>query len=479
MNSSPHRFKLFLMMVLEIAVWGAWLPLIFGYLPSLGFSPSEPPALLKPLFSWLPELGPDSHGFSLWTVTAVKALFSEQGMILNAFPVAAIIGMFFSNQFADRNFAAEKFLAFSHLVGGAAILGCGFTKTFWPFFTLMFIHCLLYVPTLSITNSIAFANMKDPKREFGIIRMGGTFGWILVAWPFIFILVDWAKVSAANPQGIKAWFDVVLSSGLTGEALKAATKWTFIVSGAISLVLAVFSLTLPHTPPKKKEEGAAESLAWLEAIKLLRHPFVLILFLVTFVDSFVHNCYFNWTGSFLGASKADGGVGIAGNWIMPVMTIGQVAELLTMFILGATLKALGWRFTMIIGVLGHAARFAVYAFFPESQGVIIAVQILHGICYAFFFATVYIFVDEYFPKDARASAQGLFNVMILGVGALVANSICPQLIQHTFKVGGKVDFHGLFMVPTYAALAAAAALLLLFHPPKHAQPQGGAAATPH
>ncbi len=464
MNSSP-RFKLFLMMVLEIAVWGAWLPLIFGYLPSLGFSATQPPEALKGFVSILHP----------W----IAALFSEQALILNAFPVAAIIGMFFSNQFADRNFAAEKFLAFSHLVGGAAILGCGFTKEFWPFFWLMFVHCLLYVPTLSITNSIAFANMKDPKKEFGIIRMGGTFGWILVAWPFTFILVDWAKVSAANPQGIKAWFDVVFSSGLTGEALKAAPKWTFIVSGIISLVLAAFSLTLPHTPAKKKEEGATESLAWLEALKLLKHPFVLVLFLVTFVDSFVHNCYFNWTGSFLGAAKADGGVGIPGNWIMPVMTIGQLAEIPTMLILGATLKALGWRFTMIIGVLGHAARFAVYAFFPESPGLIIAVQILHGICYAFFFATVYIFVDEFFPKDARASAQGLFNVMILGVGALVANSICPQLIQQTFKHADKVDFRGLFLVPTYAALAAAAALLLLFHPPKKSPSQGGMAATPH
>ena len=129
-------------------------------------------------------------------------------------------------------------------------------------------------------------------------------------------------------------------------------------------------------------------------------------------------------------------------------------------------------------MLGHAARFAVYAFFPESQSLIITVQILHGICYAFFFATVYIFVDEYFPKDVRASAQGLFNVMILGIGALVANSVCPQLGQAVFKHGDKVDYHGLFLVPTYAALAAAA-LLLLFHPPKKGAPQGGLAATPH
>ncbi len=446
--SSSPKGRLFLMMVLELAIWGAWLPLIFGYLPSLGFSPTEPPALLAP---FVPDF--------------LKWLFSEQGMILNAFPVAAIIGMFFSNQYADRHFAAERFLAFSHLVGGVAILGCGFVHTFWPFFWLMFVHCVLYVPTISITNSIAFANMKDAQKEFGLIRLGGTIGWILAAWPFTFILVDWAKVAAAHPQGVVAWFDIVLKSGLTGEALKAATKWTYVVAGVVSLALAAFSFTLPHTPPKTKAEGASENLAWLEALRLLKHPFVLILWLVTFIDSFVHNCYFNWTGSFLGAAPAAGGVGIPGNWIMPVMTIGQVAEILTMLILGVTLKKLGWRRTMIIGILGHAARFAVYAYFPQSPGAIIAVQILHGICYAFFFATVYIFVDAYFPKDVRASAQGLFNVMILGGGALLANSICPRLIQQTYTQAGSTDFKHLFLLPAFIGLGAALVLLLFFHPP--------------
>ena len=94
---------------------------------------------------------------------------------------------------------------------------------------------------------------------------------------------------------------------------------------------------------------------------------------------------------------------------------------------------------------------------------------LHGICYAFFFATVYIFVDAYFPKDARASAQGLFNVMILGVGALVANSICPKLAQETFLRNGATDFHHLFLVPLTVALASAGALALFFRPPPRGQ----------
>ena len=438
MNNSL-RFKLFVMMVLEFFIWGAWLPLIFGYLPSLGFSPGQ------------------------------------QSWILNAFPIAAIVGMFFSNQFADRTFAAEKFLAFSHLVGGLAILSLAWVHSFWPFFGLMMIHCLLYVPTISITNSIAFAAMKDAQQEFGIVRMGGTIGWILAAWPFTFILVDWDKVHAANPEGIVNWLGAVLSSGLTGDALKSATSWTFVVAGIASLLLAGYSFLLPHTPPKRASEGAGESLAWLEAVKLLKHPFVLVLWLVTLADSFVHNCYFNWTGSFLGASVKDGGVGIPGNWIMPVMSVGQIAEILTMFALGLTLKKLGWRTTMIFGILGHAARFAVYAFFPQHKELIILVQILHGICYAFFFATVYIFVDAYFPKDARDSAQGLFNVMILGIGALLANSICPWLLQEKFtnSVTKLVDFHGLFLVPMFSAIGAAVALALFFHPPKTQPGAGG------
>ncbi len=457
--------RLFAMMVLEFFIWGAWLPLIFGYLPSLGFSATKPPEALGFL--------PDSWAW----------LISEQSLILNAFPIAAIVGMFFSNQFADRNFAAERFLAFSHFIGGLAMVGLAFTTQFWPFFLLMLVHCLLYVPTISITNSIAFANMKDSK-QFGVVRMGGTIGWILAAWPFTFILVDWQKVHDAHPEGIVAWLGTVLSSGLTGQALQEGTRWTFIVAGVASLVLAAFSLILPHTPPKRVEEGAGNKLAWLEAMKLLKHPFVLVLWLVTFVDAFVHNSYFNWTGVFLGTSAADGGVGIPGNWIMPVMSVGQIAEILTMLVLAGTLRKLGWRVTMVVGILGHAARFAVYAYFPQYQGMIILVQVLHGICYAFFFATVYIFVDEYFPKDARSSAQGLFNLMILGIGSLVANSICPRLLQEvytkTLADGTKVtDFKGLFLLPLMLSVGAAVALALFFHPPKNVDATAAAGKVAH
>ena len=346
---------------------------------------------------------------------------------------------------------------------------------FYAFFALMLVHCIFYVPTISITNSIAFASMKDAQEEFGIVRMGGTIGWIAAAWPPVFILVNWKNVPGLNEVGFKSWLDSVLGSGLVGQELQDATAWTFAVAGGASILLALFSLTLPHTPPKPST-GVGDDQAWLKAMKLLAHPFVLILWVVTCLDSFVHNCYFSWTGRFLPT------VGIPGNWVTPVMSIGQIAEIVTMAILGLFLKRLGWRTTMIIGILGHAGRFAIFAFCgnPEFKWLIVGVNVLHGICYAFFFATVYIFVDEYFPKDVRSSAQGLFNLMILGIGGLVANFACPPLFEQ-FTANGTTNFQNLFLIPCITAVVAAVMLFLFFHPPakKPDVPAMPAAETPN
>src|SRR5438876_925008 len=399
------RFKLFLMMVLELLIWGAWLPLVNGYMQFLHFD------------DW------------------------ERTWVNNAFAIASITAMFFSNQFADRNFAAEKFMAVSHLLGGLCIFAMFWVKSFGPFFTLMLLHSMFYVPTISIANSIAFAHIKDPQKEFGIIRMGGTIGWIAAAWPLFFLL------------GSKQ-----------GAAAQEAKAGIFILAGIASFVLAAFSLTLPHTPPKRATEGV-QKLAWLEALSMLKKPFILVLFIVTFIDATIHMGYFIMTGGFL-----ENGVKLEPKWIMPAMSIGQVAEIGTMAILGFVLKRLGWKKTMILGILGHAARFAVYAFFPQYPGLIIFVQILHGICYAFFFATVYIFVDEFFPQVARASAQGLFNFLILGAGPFVAGVIWPQL-EGRFKIGDVVDYQKLFLIPTGMAVVAALLLLAAFNPPGKAEAQ--------
>jgi hypothetical protein len=260
------------------------------------------------------------------------------------------------------------------------------------------------------------------------------------------------------------WLGTVFGTSKTGEAFKHATTYTFIAAGGASLLLAAFSLVLPHTPPKPAKPGG-ERFAWLEAMKLLRVPFLLVLFIVTFFDSAVHQGFFVLTAGFLRS------IDVPGNWVMPVMSIGQIAEIGTMAILGACLKRLGWRTTMVVGILGHALRFGIFALAPLPI-LAISVNVVHGICYAFFFATVYIFVDEFFPKDARSSAQGLFNFLILGLGPFVGNFVWPHLKAHyTTRMPGAVDvvdYRSLFLYPAGTALFAAVLLLLFFHPPDKA-----------
>ena len=406
-SASAPTFRLWLMMVLEFAIWGAWLPLIWGYMGAgvadggLGFTGQQ--------IAW----------------------------VGSAFAIASIVGIFFSSQFADRTFAAERFMAASHLIGGLAMLGMYWAKDFPTFFGLMLVHALLYVPTISVSNSIAFTHMKDAQKEFGIVRMGGTIGWILVAWPLYFIL-----------------------EGKTGAEAVAASRTIFLIAGGLSIALAVYSLLLPHTPPKPAKAGEG-GFAWMKAAKFLAKPYLAVLFLVTFIDAMIHNGYFVMAGDFLGSKT----VGLEPKWIMPVMSIGQVAEIATMAILGTVLARLGWKTTMILGILGHAARFAVFAFLPQNQAVIIAVQVLHGICYAFFFATLYIFIDAAFPKDVRSSAQSLFNLLVLGLGDLAAKWFFIPL-QDKLRGPDGIDYRQLFLWPTFLALAAAILLAVAFWPPK-------------
>ncbi|MCJ2187642.1 MFS transporter [Novosphingobium beihaiensis] len=397
------KLKLFIMMALQLAIWGAWAPKIFPYMTSLGFSAGQ------------------------------------QALVGSSWGIAALVGLFFSNQFADRNFAAERFLAFNHALSGLCLLGVAWSTSFTAFFGFYLAYSLIYVPTISVSNALAFANLAEPDRDFGKVRSGGTIGWILVSWPFYFLL------------GAHATPDQV--------------RWIFLVAAIASFALAAFSLTLPHTPPRKSE--TVDSLAWRSALKLLRQPFVAVLFAVTFIDSIIHNGYFVMADAFLTDR-----VGIAGNLSMIVLSLGQIAEVLAMFVLGPVVARLGWRTTLIIGVLGHAARFTVFAFAADSIPVIMAAQFFHGVCYAFYFAVVYIFFDDAFPEDLRTSAQGLVNLLVLGIGMVVASFLFPYLMtQITHTVAGPigpetvVNYKLLFMVPSALSLLCALILAFGFHPP--------------
>ena len=389
------RWRLSLMMFLEYVIWGSWLPLLALYLSRfLGFSGTE--------IGWI---------------------FATQA-------IASVTAVFVSGQVADRYLSTERFLAASHVVGGLAMLALAFQRSFWPFFAAMLVYSLAYVPTLSLTNSICFHHLKDAQKDFGRVRLWGTIGWIAASWPFVFLL-----------------------KGKEGAAMDAALGSIFVVAGLASLALAAWSLTLPETPPSTQ---VVEKNASFAAIRLLAVPSIAVLFVVTFLDAVVHQCYFFWTGPFLSA------IGLHENMIMPAMSIGQISEIATMGALGYFLKRLGWRRIMVFGIMGHVIRFAIYAL-GGPLWLVIASNVVHGFCYAFFFASIYIFVDEKFPRDSRASAQSLFNFLILGAGPFFGNLLWGKL-GDVYRTASGVDFSRLFLVPAGIGLLAAIILFLGFHP---------------
>jgi nucleoside transporter len=444
MNSAV-RTRLSVMMFLELAIWGAWLPLLSTYLTGyLGFTGEQ------------------------------------AGWVANTFALAAITAWLFGGQMADRYFEQSRFLSFSHLMGGLAMLGMVFVKQlwpapagvanhqylFWPIFGLMMVHCFFYLPTLSLTNAIAFANLKDPQKEFGLVRLWGTIGWIAASLPFVFLLADWAKIPGLGQAGFLSWIGAVFGTPKSGPVMESALRSMFLLSAVLSFVLAAVCLTLPRTPPARGEG----SFAPFEALAVvLKNPALAILFVITFLDAIVIYCYFLWSGPFYTS------IGIPANLIAPAMSLGQFAEVPAMALLGLALKGLGWRWTMAFGLVMQAARFLIYAYgaqHPELAWLVVASNLAHGFAYAFFFATVYILVDESVPKDSRASAQALFNLAIMGVGQFVGNWMWGRLGDRLTTVGADgskvTDFYTLFLYTTGVALAATILLLVGFWPRKSA-----------
>jgi nucleoside transporter len=374
--------------------------------------------------SWLPLLALYLGGVLGFSGAEIGYIFATQA-------IACVFGLYFGGQIADRLLSTEKLLAVLHLIGGAAMFALAFQTTFWSFFVVMLIYQLAYMPTMSLTNAICFHHIANAQTEFGRVRLWGTIGWIAASWPFVFIL-----------------------AGKTGADLNAALSSIFTVAGIASMALAGFSLTLPHTPPAAREAGAS---APMKAIGLLKDPTMLVLFIATTMDALVHQCYFQWTSPFLQQA------GLAENWIMPAMSVGQIAEIVSMAALGWALAKLGWRWTMTIGILAHAARFFVFAI-GDPLWLMVAINLVHGMCYAFFFAAVYIFVDERCPRDARASAQGLFNLVILGIGPFAGSLLWGRLGDIFRTADGAVDFSKLFLAPAVLALAAALLMAVAFHP---------------
>jgi len=396
--------RLSLMMFIQFAIWGAWAVLIAGHMRNLGFS--------------------DPQINLVYLTTAIGAMLS---------PLIA-------GWIADRFLPNQIFTGCVHLVGALLMVAAWRQRDFGPLFAVILAYAVLYMPTIALTNAIAFYHMGD-SQKFGNIRVWGTIGWIVINWLLSLYLRWW---EARTPE-----------VSHVGDCLLAAAL--------LSVLMGVYCLTLPHTPPARH---AQNPYAFLEAIKLTSDRNFAVLLAISFVVAIELPFYYNLTFLFLTEPRT--GVGLPESTANLAMSLGQVAEVLVMLLLAPSLKYLGMRTTIVLGILAWPVRYAIFAI-GQPVWLVVASQTLHGICYSFFFVAGMIAVERLSHKDIRASAQGLIVFATNGVGMLLGSLLAGQIAHLFLLPGGGHRWAAIFMVPIVLTVLAAIVFVALFDERKYQQ----------
>ena len=406
--------RLGVMMFLQYALWGAWLPVTARYLSA--------------------TISEGGLGFT----------GSEIGMILGlAGSIGAIAAPFIAGQIADRYFSTERVLAILVTAGGAVKWITAYQTEYGAWLILSILYSVLYMPTLALSNSITFSHIDDQENNFPKIRVWGTIGWIVASWVFPMIWLQQNLHFQWMPPFIVG-SEVANVTSRLADALK--------FSGLISLSYGAFCFLLPHTPPKR---NAVEKLAFKKAFELFKETSFTILVVASLAVSIIHQIYFLQTGPFLSH------IGILDSQIGPAMTIGQFAEIITMAYLGFFLKRLGFHKVISIGIAAYCVRYAIFGTESFPVWVMVISQALHGFCYAFFFAAAYIYVDKIADEDVRHSAQTVFGIIILGGGPVIGGWLSGYL-QNVYTVNGIFDYSAFWYILSMIGLATTLFFYFLF-----------------
>lgn len=418
-SPTPLLGRLSLMMFLQYFVQGCYLPIAALYVEStLGFAPRQ------------------------------------VGTFVAALAIGPILAPFILGQIVDRSFATERVMAFCHFVGGILMLALYFQTRAPVVIALGTLYSILYVPTMMLSNSLAFRHLRNSDMEFPWIRLFGTLGFIVPA----FIIESW-------------WL-----RGLSGTELAHARGIAFALSGTFGLIMAAYCLTLPHTPPVR---DVRHKYAPGVVMAMLRQRAFLVIVVVTFFICIAHQFFFVFNSPFLRDILDTGGWGAAEQRIS---SIGQWCELGVMAVLGFMLRRLGFKRTLLIGASAYMLRcllfslvFAIDIPFAARLALAAAGQALHGFCFGCFLAVGYMYVDRISPPDVRGSMQNVYGVFFISLGFFFGGIVGGEIGDlFTSSDGGHVVRNWPAIWLSSAALCAACvAALAAFFPaaePRAAHP---------
>jgi len=390
---SAIRFRLCTMMFLNFFIWGAWYVTMGTYLKSIK------------------------------GVTDVQV-----GVAYGTQSLGAIIAPFFIGLIADKFFSAQKILGILHLAGGAALYYLSVVDNFSAFYPALLIYMILFMPTLALINAVSFKQINDPEKDFAKIRVWGTLGWIAAG-----LIIGWM-----------AW-----------EQTNSLTN-TFRLAAIVSMIMGLFSFTLPDTPPSKTGTKVTfGEILGLDAIGLLKDKNFLIFFLSSLLICIPLAFYYQETNIFLNELKVEGAAG--------KMAIGQMSELIFMVLMPFFFVRLGVKKMLLIGMAAWAARYLFFGFGDTARGMwmLYAGIILHGICYDFFFVTGQIYTNDKAGDKFRASAQGMITLATYGVGMLIGFWVAG-LVAQKYTIENGHNWKSIWMIPAAIALVVFVLYALLF-----------------